>query len=83
MKLPRMRTLDQAHRMLKEMDPETAVTKHGLYVKLRSGELPCVMCGTKRLINYDLLLDMLNINNPQAEPEPPQSGKVRKVDWRR
>lgn len=77
MTLPRMRTLKQAHKMLKEIDPETAVTEHSLYVKLRSGEIPCVMAGTKRLINFDLLLEMLN--NPQTEPVSLQFGKIRKI----
>ena len=75
--VPRMRTLNQAYEMLLEFDPDTAVTKHSLYVKLRSGEIPCVMAGTKRLINFDLLVGMLN--NLQAVPESRQSGKIRKL----
>ena len=79
MMLPRMRTLEQAYKMLKEIDPDTAVTKHSLYVKMRSGEIPCIMAGTKRLINFDLLVEILN--NPQniQEPLTLPLGKIRKI----
>ena len=76
--LPRMRTLEQAHKMLLELDPDTAVTKHSLYIKMRNGEIPCVMSGTKRLINFDLLLEILN--NPQLKQEKVSLfGKIRKI----
>ena len=77
MGLARMRTLAQAHKMLLENDPDTAVTKHALYVKMRSGDIPCVKVGKKRLINFDQLLEVLA--NPPIQPEPEPIGGIRRV----
>lgn len=54
--LPRMRTLDECYKELKQLDENTAVSKYFIRQLALSGAIPCVMCGTKRLINFDALL---------------------------
>ena len=57
--LPRMRTRDKCMEMIKQDDPETALTRSSLEYLIRSGRIPRVEIGNKILINYDLLLEHL------------------------
>jgi hypothetical protein len=54
-----MRTLDAAHTLVREIDPDTALTRHALRALAVNGRIPVVMVGAKRLINIDALLDIL------------------------
>ena len=56
----RMRTLDEAYTELKQLDPNTAVSKYFIRRLALSGKIPTVMCGRKRLLNFDGLLAYLN-----------------------
>ena len=80
-KLPRMRTLDECVVMLRELDPDTAVSKHYVRRLALTGEIPIVMCGRKRLINFDKLIEYLN--EPHTESAKmysmPTCGGIRKV----
>ncbi|MEE3499279.1 MAG: hypothetical protein VZS12_09145 [Ruminococcus bromii] len=57
--LPRMRTLDECFKELKQLDENTAVSKYFIRQLALSGAIPCVMCGAKRLINFDALIELL------------------------
>ena len=80
-KLPRMRTLDKCAVMRRELDPDTAVSKHYVRRLALTGEIPTVMCGRKRLINFDKLIEYLN--EPHTESAKmysmPTCGGIRKV----
>lgn len=65
-RLPRMRTLDECYRELKELDPNTAVSKYFVRRLALSGAIPTVKCGCKRLINLDGLIEYLQ--SPSTEP---------------
>lgn len=58
-KLPRMRSLPKAYAAIKELDSETAFSMRALRRMVRSGELPSVTVGNRRLINLDLLFEKL------------------------
>lgn len=58
-KIPRMRTVAEAAKELKEMDEHTAVTEYHIRRLALSGVLPRVQAGRKLLINFDLLLEYL------------------------
>lgn len=58
--VPRMRTIPEAVKQLKEMDSSTAVTLRAVRRMVNCGEIPVVMVGNKRLINFDKLLERLN-----------------------
>lgn len=73
--IPRMRTLPEALKMLKELDNSTAITLRALRRMVNNGEIPVVMVGSKRLINFDKLLERLNV----AAEMPPEA-VIRRVD---
>ncbi|MGN0507947.1 MAG: hypothetical protein ACI4GX_01825 [Ruminococcus sp.] len=65
LRIPRMRTVPEAAKELKEMDEHTAVTEYHIRQLALSGVLPRVQAGRKMLINFDLLLEYLQ--NPTAD----------------
>lgn len=64
-KIPRMRTISEAARELKQVDEHTAITEYHIRRLALSGVLPRVQAGRKLLINFDLLLEYLA--DPTAE----------------
>lgn len=66
--VPRMRTLPEAERMLHELDESSAITLTALRRMVSEGRLPVTKIGSKRLINFDLLLRMLE-NPPEESKE--------------
>lgn len=52
----KMRTLDQTVEAIREMDPETAITKTSLRRLTLEGKIPCVYVGKKRLFNLELVM---------------------------
>lgn len=64
-KPPHMRTVPEAAKEMKRIDPNTAVTEYHIRQLALSGVLPRVQAGRKLLINFDLLLEYLQ--NPTAE----------------
>jgi len=76
----RMRTVSEAARMLRADDPGTAVTPNALRSMVLRGEVPHVRVGTKRLVNYDQLCEMLR-NPPACGCEQAEAvyGKIRQV----
>ena len=65
----RMRTLDAAYQHIKENDPETCLTKTGLYYLIRRGEIPSIRCGRKRLIAIEAVEAFL-AGEPLQQPDP-------------
>jgi len=57
--LPRLRTLDAAYALLKEIDPETSLTRHALRRLAVAGVIPVVQLGAKRLIDVDALCELI------------------------
>ena len=80
MALARMRTLDEAYKELKQLDPHTALSKYALRQMALSGTIPTIRCGRKRLINFDGLLAYLNGEHTDGAPTTaPTFGGVRAV----
>jgi len=76
---PRMRTLPEAARMLKELDSNTAFTLTALRRMVNTEQLPAVQVASKRLIDFDLLLETLA--HPQALPAPGDKyGEIRRIN---
>ncbi len=78
--IPRMRTIPECVAMLKKLDPDTAVTITALRRKVKCGELPSVEVGSKHLVNFDILLESLNMSVPASSSE---ENKIRRIDERR
>lgn len=74
MNTPRMRTLPEAAAELKRMDNDTAITLTALRRMVKTGELPYISVASKRLINSDRLLELLE--NPNQIDTPCQNAPV-------
>ena len=57
--IPRMRTVKRAIDELRKLDSGTDLTEKALRRMISDGTVPSVRVGTKRLINIDLLLEIL------------------------
>ena len=51
----RMRTIEQAAAHVRELDPETALTKTALRRLIITGELPSIRVGQKYLVSLEVL----------------------------
>lgn len=56
---PRMRTAPGALDIIRQEDPGTEVTLHYLRRLIKTGAIPCVPVGRKKLVNVDKLIDYL------------------------
>lgn len=78
---PRMRTLPQAAQLLREQDPDTAFTLTALRRMVKRGEFPAVEVASKRLVNFDALLEHLAAP-PAPSPEAlsgREPGQIRRI----
>ena len=66
MTLTRMRTIPKAYAEIKAIDPNTDFTLRALRRMVKNGEIPTVQIASKKLINLDLLLDLLSCYNDSA-----------------
>lgn len=58
--LPRMRSVVQAVKELKELDPNTSVTESYIRRLVKQGKIKSYDIGRNILINFDYLCDFLN-----------------------
>ena len=75
--IPKMRTLPEAIKELKKIDPETAFTLRALRRAVNNGEIPVTHVGTAVLINFNTLLEYLNGGNNAASSG--EYGKIRRI----
>lgn len=68
MTVPRMRTIAEAHKMLKELDPDTAITISRIRKMVNNNDVKNCRAGRRILLNFDDLLDRL-ANGDQTPPE--------------
>ena len=62
-KLPRMRTLPNAYKEIKKIDPDTDFSMRALRKMVNNGEIPTVKIDNKILVNLDLLIEKLSCYN--------------------
>ncbi|WP_251612719.1 DNA-binding protein [Senimuribacter intestinalis] len=58
--LKKLRTIEQAYAALKEMDPDTAISKWFIREAILNGEIPFVQVHSKRLIDLGDLINYIN-----------------------
>ena len=81
--MARMRTIDAAMTLIREVDKGTSLTKYALRRMVLTGEIPSVVVGkNKRLINVDMLLERLASPDAWTQPQPSLPGVIRPVDER-
>ena len=56
--MPRIRSIRETAKILKEMDPNTELTEATIRKMIAEGTIPALKTGTKYLINVDLVIDM-------------------------
>lgn len=76
----RLRTIPEAFNELRKEDPGTSFTMSGLRRLVRTGAIPVVIIGNKRLVDLDALPEQL-LSVPIHVPEPVRLG-VRPIDMR-
>lgn len=75
----KMRTIPQLSAYIRETDPESSLTQTAIRRLVRSGELPSVSVGVKRLVALETLDNFLRSSTPAAVPPAP-SGAIRRID---
>ena len=60
--MKRLRTIDQAYNAIKELDPESAVSRWFIREAVLNGEIPFLQVKSKRLIDLDDLISYINEN---------------------
>ena len=58
-KVKRMRTIKECVKMLKEEDPNSAITYNTIRTLCLNNQVSFIKIGTRYLVNYDSLLDYL------------------------
>ncbi len=77
---PRRRYIDAAVAMLKAADPETPVTVYMVRNLVKTGTIPSIPIGRRRLLNYDVLEDYLaHPGRHEQQEESEQCGGIRRV----
>lgn len=79
MALPRMRLVDQAYEELKQLDPNTAISKNFIRKLAKSGKIHTVQVGRRTLLSFDSLLEYLETLNGQQDETPASYGEIRPV----
>lgn len=79
MKLARMRTLDECFAEIKAMDENTAISKYYIRRLALSGKIPVVMCGRKRLINLDGLINYLSCSGTAENNSAAENNRIRPI----
>lgn len=79
-RVPRMRTVNEAAQELKALDPHTAMTPYHIRRLCLDGVLPTVKAGKKILLNLDTLLEYMQ--DPTAKrfrSVPTALGCIRRI----
>ena len=79
-KLARMRTLDECYAEIKKMDENTAISKYYIRQLAISDKIPVVMCGKKRLINLDGLIEYLSSPHNTAAITSIANNGIRRIE---
>ena len=72
--IPRMRTVQEAARELKELDARTGMTAYHIRRLVLEGVIPSVRAGKKILLNFDTLLEYMQ--DPTAEKFKPRPAVI-------
>ena len=80
--IQRMRTIDQAIAYIREVDPETALTKNALRCLVISKAIPSTRIGKKYLLSLEKLDEFLQAadNEPVISGSAVPTGIVRRVE---
>ena len=77
-----MRTLDECYNEIKKIDENTAISKYYIRQLAISGKIPVVMCGRKRLINLDGLIEYLLSSGTAENNSAAENNRIRPMNNR-
>lgn len=77
-----MRTIDAAWKHVKEMDPDTSLTKSALRRLVISGTIPHTRIGSKYLVCLETLDEFLKGQTAEKPPETESVGGIRRLEAR-
>lgn len=81
MAMPRMRTAEKALEEIKRGDPDTEITLHFIRAMIREEAVPVTVCGRKKLVNLDALMELIGSGYVLPEqPQAPARGGIRPVE---
>ena len=76
----KVRTITQAAKWVKEIDPESALTQTAIRRLVISGEIPSRRAGNKYLLDLDILSEYMAGGQPANQTEPtPAIGQIRAI----
>lgn len=82
--IPQMRTIEEAIKEIKSLDPKTAITKNYLRTLVVTGKIPVIKAGRKNLINMDSLNEYLCANQPaETDSILPVRSKIDLSEYRK
>lgn len=67
MTIPRMRTIKQLTKEMREMDPQTSLSESSIRRLLKEGKLHSVRVGNKHMLNLDQCIEFFNTSSPEPE----------------
>lgn len=81
MAVPRMRTAERVLEEIKAADPDTEVKLCYIRQLIRAGAVPVVVCGRKKLVNVDAVMELLarGYTFPEPEQRPQGMGELRRI----
>ena len=72
--VPRMRSITETAKLLRQSDPESAISENAIRTLVLKNLIPHTRVGVRYLINFDLFLEYLNsgfeLSNPESTAEP-------------
>lgn len=57
----KIRTINQTIQLLKEQDPDTAITERALREAVKNGKIPCRNGGNKILLNFEAVCEYFSM----------------------
>lgn len=80
--MPRIRTIQEAYKSIKEADPDTSLSPFAIRRLILTGTIPSITAGNKYLIDLDALENYLS--NPVPKPQAAIiTGVIRPVSDKR
>ncbi len=68
--MPRMRTIKEAYKSIKESNPETALSPYAIRRMILQKAIPSIQSGNRYFVNLDALEEYLSTPSIAAEPTP-------------
>ena len=77
----RMRTIEEGYAEIKERDPNTSLSKNAWRTLIKTGVIPSVNVGTKKLVNMEIAERYFcNDDDSDTRGNTPSRGSIRRIE---